>query len=80
MAARPEAREGNPTDYEEDELDNQSPHGKHAGSEPEQPQDLRARSRVGEGLKPGTELRLERSDLPVKPHAGDRPVEGQDGR
>lgn len=58
--------------YREDELDNQSPYGKHAvpqgNPDDGPPQALNAQSRVGEGLKPGTELRLEQSDVPVKPH------------
>ena len=57
--------------YREDELDNQSPYGKHAvpqGSPDGPPQAMNSQSRVGEGLKPGTELRLEQTDLPVKPH------------
>lgn len=69
MAARTgPARDPNPTRYSEDELDNQTPFGQHAVPVPEQPQELNADSRVGEGLKPGTELRLEQSDVPVKPH------------
>ncbi|MDB4950969.1 MAG: transport-associated protein [Gemmatimonadetes bacterium] len=59
---------GNPTNYHEDELDNQDPHGQHAVPVEEQPQQLNTRSRVGEGNKPGTELRLEAADVPVKPH------------
>lgn len=58
----------NPTNFREDELDNQSPYGKHAVPVPEQPQALNTQSRVGEGLKPGVELRLEAADLPLKPH------------
>lgn len=57
----------NPGGYGEDDLDNQSPYGKHATARP--PRDeLNSRSRVGEGLKPATELRLEGSDVPLKPH------------
>jgi hypothetical protein len=62
----------NPTNYREDELDNQSPYGKHAVPQGSQeggpPQALNSQSRVGEGLKPGVELALEAADLPVKPH------------
>jgi hypothetical protein len=58
----------NPTNFREDELDNQSPYGKHAVPEPEQPQAMNSQARVGEGLKPGVELALEASDLPLKPH------------
>jgi hypothetical protein len=68
MSARPGPDPYESTRYREDELDNQDPYGKHAVSVPEQPQALNADSRVGEGLKPGTELRLEQSDVPVKPH------------
>jgi hypothetical protein len=56
--------------HRDDDLDHQDPAA--AGNAPEtlqeQPQDLRGRTRVGEGLKPGTELILEDADLPVKPH------------
>lgn len=73
VAARPgPARDPNPTRYEEEELDNQTPFGQHAEPQPEQPQELNADSRVGEGLMPATELRLEQADLPVKPH-GEEP-------
>lgn len=62
----------NPTNFREDELDNQSPFGKHAvpQGDPTEgpPQAMNSGSRVGEGLKPGTELALEAADLPVKPH------------
>lgn len=79
MAARPGSPRPEQTpDYREDELDNQDPLAgpgvsKH-GARPQtgQPQELNSASRVGEGLKPGTELALEASDVPVKPH-GDAP-------
>jgi hypothetical protein len=62
----------NPTHFREDELDNQSPYGKHAVPQGSQeggpPQAFNSQSRVGEGLKPGVELRLEAADLPLKPH------------
>jgi hypothetical protein len=62
----------NPTNFREDEMDNQSPYGKHAvpqGSATDgPPQAFNSQSRVGEGLKPGTELALEAADVPVKPH------------
>ena len=62
----------NPTNFREDELDNQSPYGKHAVPQGNQDdgslQALNSQSRVGEGLKPGVELNLEAADLPVKPH------------
>jgi hypothetical protein len=58
-----------PAQFDEDELDNQSPYGKHAT--PREPgAEGPARSGVGEGLKPATELRLESADLPRKPHDG----------
>lgn len=65
------------TDYEEDELDNQDPHGKHAARTlDEQPQELNTSARVGEGLKSGTHLRMEDTDLPGKPH-GERGAAGE---
>lgn len=71
MAAR--GNDPREPDYREGELDNQSPYGKHAT--PRSPREERnSGARVGEGLKPGTELRLEGSDVPLKPHqraAGD---------
>jgi len=73
MSSRP--GHGDPrerVDYREDELDDQDPYGKHAVSVPEQPQAMNAQARVGEGLKPGTELLLEQADVPVKPH-GEQP-------
>jgi hypothetical protein len=74
VSSRPghgDPREG--LNFREDELDNQDPYGKHAVPAPEQPQALNADSRVGEGPKPGIELRLEAADLPVKPHGHNRP-------
>jgi hypothetical protein len=69
LAARPDVREpGEGTRYAEGELDNQSPYGQRATPVPEQPQAMNAGDRVGEGLKPGTELALEGEDVPVKPH------------
>lgn len=57
---RPESR----TNFREDELDNQDPHGKHARvTLDEQPQAQNPNSRVGEGTKPGTELTLEQAGL-----------------
>jgi hypothetical protein len=62
----------NRTHFRDDELDNQSPYGQHAVPQGSQddgpPQAFNAQARVGEGLKPGTELALEGEDLPVKPH------------
>ena len=68
MGEAPEVQEANRTNFSEDELDNQSPFGKHAVPVVEQPQAMNSQSRVGEGMKPGTELRLEQSDVPMKPH------------
>lgn len=70
-AERPEdIRARNQPDYDEDELDNQDPHGKHGTRTLDSAQqDLNTDARVGEGLKPGTELLLEAADLPVKPHS-----------
>jgi hypothetical protein len=68
--SRPEVQRANRTRFDEDELDNQDPHGKHAPvTLDDQPQDLNTASRVGEGLKPGVELGLEGKDVPVKPHS-----------
>ena len=75
MTSRPSPHPENPTNFPEDQLDNQSPYGKHATPQTEQPQELNSLGRVGEGLKPGTELRLEQSDVPVKPHQAANPVE-----
>ena len=77
MSARP--GHGDPaerTRFSEEELDNQEPYGKHAVPAPEQPQALNSRARVGEGLTPATELRLEGADVPVKPHG--RPLRDTD--
>lgn len=69
MAASAEvADRGDGRRFSEDELDNQTPYGQHAVPVPEQPQAINSRARVGEGMKPGTELRIEGSDVPVKPH------------
>jgi osmotically-inducible protein OsmY len=73
VGERPEPRDpAREVSYGEDELDNQDPYDKHAESLDAQPQKLNTRSRVGEGPKPATELRLEAADVPVKPH-GDLP-------
>ncbi len=78
MGSRPSPHPENPTNFSEDELDNQSPYGKHAVPQPEQPQELNSMGRVGEGLKPGIELRLEQADVPVKPHQAANPTEPRD--
>ncbi|MBB4635203.1 BON domain-containing protein [Longimicrobium terrae] len=64
-AERDEVQEANRTNFSEDELDNQSPYGKHAIPVPEQPQAMNSQSRVGEEMKPGVRLRLEQSDVPL---------------
>lgn len=61
--ARREVQSLNPTSYSEDELDNQDPHGKHTRTTLDRPpEELNSFARVGEGSKPRTELRLERTD------------------
>jgi len=69
IAERPEVQQPvNRTNFNEDELDNQDPHGKHAAVTLDSaPQQLNAEGQVGEGLKPGVKLALEQADLPVKP-------------
>lgn len=68
MAERPEDVQDR-TRFSEDELDHQDPHGKHGTRTLDgQPQELNSAARVGEGLKPGVELALEGTDVPVKPH------------
>jgi hypothetical protein len=65
MAARPGTPAPEP-DFREDELDNQDPHGKRAAvTLDDQPQELNTASRVGEGMKPGTELQLEQSGVDI---------------
>lgn len=65
MAARPEdPRPDHDPHFRDDELDNQDPHGKHGTVTLDQPpQDLHPEVRVGEGIKPGVELELERAGL-----------------
>jgi hypothetical protein len=68
---RPDVPSNSSLNYSEEELDNQDPHGKHAAyTLDEPPQELRTTSRVGEGLKSGEHLALEKADVPVKPHGG----------
>lgn len=72
-------RSANRPDFDEDELDNQDPHGKHAPvTRDEPPQEFHGSSRVGEGLKPGTELDLEAADVPMKPHGAPGAAGGAD--
>jgi hypothetical protein len=60
---RPEVH-ANRTNFDEDELDNQDPHGKHAAYTLDSPpEELNSASRVGEAMKPGTALRIEQSGL-----------------
>ncbi|MEX0912322.1 MAG: Lrp/AsnC family transcriptional regulator, partial [Gemmatimonadota bacterium] len=62
----PEVQEAQRTDYDEDELDNQDPHGKHAGRTLDAPpEDLNSEARVSDDIKPGTRRRLEEADLSV---------------
>lgn len=79
MGERPEDDRGRgPRGYEEDELDNEEPVGPHTYGGVARPpvgSQYNTAARVGEGPKPGTELRLEEADLPVKPH-GDAPQAG----
>jgi osmotically-inducible protein OsmY len=80
-AERPEVQDGKPSKYREDQLDNQDPVGPHTSSAVPRPPtgpDVNSQARVGEGPKPGTELRLEAADLPVKPH-GHNPGAGGAG-
>jgi hypothetical protein len=66
---RPESADPWQVNFDEDELDNQDPHGKHAAyTLDEPPQELNSAARVGEGLKSGEHLALEHSDAPLKPH------------
>jgi hypothetical protein len=69
VQARPDAADPWQVNFDEDELDNQDPHGKHAAyTLDEPPQELNTRARVGEGLKTGEHLALEHADVPLKPH------------
>jgi len=81
VAARPEAdRPDQEPDFDHDALDNQDPHRAQNAQNTldEQPQELRTSSRVGEGPKPGTELRLEDADIPLKPHSDVEPDDVRD--
>ena len=76
-SSRPEVQEPNRTGFDEDELDNQDPHGKHSAVTLDaQPQKLNTSSRVGERPKTGTQLQLESAELPVKPHGDDAARDG----
>lgn len=77
VGRRPEIADPWQVNFDEDELDNQDPHGKHAAyTLDEPPQELNSSARVGEGLKSGEHLALERADLPLKPH-GDMDTKGE---
>ena len=68
---RPDAGDPWQVNFDEDELDNQDPHGKHAAyTLDEPPQDLNSAARVGEGMKKAERLTLEKSDVPLKPKSG----------
>jgi hypothetical protein len=70
------ARESWRAKFDEDEVEPQDPHGKHAPVTLDAPpQELNSAARVGDGVKPGEHLSLEKTDLPRKPHA-DRPDGG----
>ncbi|MEW5931164.1 MAG: BON domain-containing protein [Gemmatimonadota bacterium] len=80
-AERGEVQAGKPANFREDQLDNQDPVGPHTyGGVPRPPTgpEVNSQARVGEGPKPGTELRLEAADVPVKPH-GHNPGAGGAG-
>ena len=63
---RSEAYAANRTNFDEDELDNQDPHGKHAKYTLDSPrEELNSDARVGEGMKPGTARRIEGADLSI---------------
>jgi osmotically-inducible protein OsmY len=81
---RPEDSRGQGPDYSEDELDNQEPTGPHTyGGEAREAriggQEFNTQARVGEGPKPGVELRLEAADVPVKPHGSYEHGRGGEG-
>lgn len=60
VSERDEVQDAWRTGYDEDELDNQDPHGKHAARTlDKQPREYNSSARVGEGLKPGVEMSLD---------------------
>ncbi|MEX2583766.1 MAG: BON domain-containing protein [Gemmatimonadota bacterium] len=64
------------TRFDEDELDNQDPHGKHAKVTLDSPQEaLNSDARVGDGMKPGTRRRIEEADLSIE----ERPPRDSEG-
>jgi hypothetical protein len=67
VGRRPDAGDPWQVNFDEDELDNQDPHGKHAAyTLDEPPQELNSAARVGQGLKPGEELAMEQADVKYK--------------
>ena len=78
VQGRPAAGDPWQVNFDEDELDNQDPHGKHAAYTLDEPQqELNSAVRVGEGLKSGEHLALEKADVPVKPHSGKSKTKGE---
>lgn len=66
LTERPGTQAADSTRYSEDELDNQDPHGKHAKRTLDSPpEELNSSARVGEGMKPGVELSLEKSEISI---------------
>lgn len=66
-----EVQSANRSAFDEDELDNQDPHGKHGTRTLDsQPQKLNTSARVGEGMKSATHLRMEQAEVGAKPHSG----------
>ncbi|CAN5846352.1 hypothetical protein BH23GEM6_BH23GEM6_15100 [soil metagenome] len=73
MSQRSEVKPSPSTEYSEDEMDNQDPHGNHAHlTLDSQPQASNPRARMGEGTKPGVDLALEKSGLSRETENGDR--------
>jgi hypothetical protein len=70
-SSRREAADPWQVNFDDDELDNQDPHGKNAKyTLDEPPQQLNSAARVmGEGLKPAERLALEQADVPLKPNS-----------
>ena len=67
---RPESADPWQVNFDEDELDNQDPHGKNAAyTLDEPPQELNSSARVGEGMKPAERLRMEQIDKGENPPA-----------
>jgi hypothetical protein len=84
MGERPEVQDGRDRleGYSEGDLDNEDPVGPHTyGGEARDARgpDLNTQARVGQGPKPGEELRLEAADVPVKPHGSNEHGRGGEG-